>query len=81
MHYLCREGAASEAGDNSMSYEYTVKVPAKERAAFRLMARKMGWEVSGPRRLSAYERSKLEAQQGQVHSFDSLEQLFAALDA
>lgn len=64
-----------------MSYEYTVKVPSNERTVFRLMARKMGWEVSGPRRMSAYERSKLEAKRGQVHTFVSVEEMFASLDA
>jgi len=64
-----------------MSYEYTIRVPSNERTAFRLMARKMGWEVSGPKKLSAYERSKLEAQSGKVHSFNSVEEMFASLEA
>ena len=70
-----------QSAESVMSYEYTVKVPSSERAAFRLMARKMGWEVSGPKRLSAYERSKIEARKGLVHSCASLDEMFAALDA
>ena len=66
---------------HDMSYEYTIKVPSNERAAFRLMARKMGWEVTGPKRLSAYERSKLEAHSGKVHCFNSLEEMFSSLNA
>ncbi len=64
-----------------MSYEYTVTVPEKERASFRLIAKKMGWSVKGPKRLSAYERSKLEAKNGQVECFDSVESMFAALNS
>lgn len=64
-----------------MSYEYTVSIPANERATFRLLARKMGWKVSGPKKMSAYEKSKLEAKNGEVHSFNSLDELFASLNA
>ncbi|MBR0300143.1 MAG: hypothetical protein IJQ93_07495 [Bacteroidales bacterium] len=64
-----------------MSYEYTIHVPSSERATFRLLAKKMGWAVSGPKKLSAYERSKREAVEGKVQSFDSLPELFNALNA
>ena len=64
-----------------MSYEYTVRVPSADKATFRHLARKMGWTVSGPRKLSAYERSKMEASEGKVQSFDSLTDLFDALNA
>lgn len=64
-----------------MSYEYTIQVPSSERATFRLLAKKMGWTVSGPKKLSAYERSKKEAAEGKVHSFDSLPELFNALNS
>ena len=64
-----------------MSYEYTIKVPSSERATFRLLAKKMGWTVSGPKKLSAYERSKKEAAEGKVQSFDSLPELFNALNS
>ena len=64
-----------------MSYEYTVQVPSNERTTFRLLAKRMGWNVSGPKRLSAYEKSKKEAENGEVHSFNSLPELFAALNA
>ena len=64
-----------------MSYEYTVRVPFNERSTFRLLAKKMGWSVSGPKKLSAYERSKIEAQTGHVHSFNSVEAMFAELNS
>ena len=64
-----------------MSYEYTIHIPAAERATFRLLAKRMGWTVSGPKKLSAYERSKKEAAEGKVKSFDSLPELFNALNA
>ncbi len=64
-----------------MSYEYTIQVPSSERATFRLLAKKMGWTVSGPKKLSAYERSKKEAAEGKVQSFDSLPELFNALNS
>ena len=64
-----------------MSYEYTVSVPSADKATFRHLAKRMGWTVSGPRRLSAYERSKQEAREGKVQSFDSLSELFNTLNA
>ena len=64
-----------------MSYEYTVSVPSADKATFRNLAKRMGWTVSGPRKLSAYERSKMEAREGKVQSFDSLPELFNALNA
>ena len=64
-----------------MSYEYTVSVPSADKSTFRHLAKRMGWTVSGPRKLSAYERSKLEASEGKVQSFDSLSELFDTLNA
>ena len=64
-----------------MSYEYTISVPAADKATFKHLAKRMGWTVSGPRKLSAYERSKREAEEGKVQSFDSLPALFEALNA
>lgn len=64
-----------------MSYEYTVQIPAEERATFRLLAKKMGWSISRPKKLSAYEQSKMEARNGQVESFSSPSELFASLSA
>ena len=64
-----------------MSYEYTISVPSTDKATFRHIARRMGWTVSGPKRMSAYERSKQEANDGKVQSFDSLSELFNALNA
>ena len=64
-----------------MSYEYTIRVPSADKATFKQIARRMGWTVSGPRKLSAYERSKMEAREGKVESFDTLSDLFNALNA
>ena len=64
-----------------MSYEYTVSVPEKERAAFRMIAQKMGWHIIKPGKMSAYDRSKKEARTGQVESFSSVEQMFASLNS
>jgi len=64
-----------------MSYEYTIRIPASERANFRYLSKKLGWQVSGPKKMSAYERSKSEAKEGKVYSFDSLDKLFEALNA
>lgn len=67
--------------DCIMSYEYTISIPSADKATFRQIARRMGWTVSGPRKLSAYERSKIEAREGKVQSFESLSELFNALNA
>ncbi len=64
-----------------MSYEYTISVPSTDKATFRKIARRMGWTVSGPRKLSAYERSKMEARDGKVQSFETLSELFNELNA
>ena len=64
-----------------MSYEYTVSVPSTDKATFRQIAKRMGWTVSGPRKMSAYERSKMEASEGKVQSFESLSELFDTLNA
>ena len=64
-----------------MSYEYTVSVPSTDKATFKHIAKRMGWVVSGPRKLSAYERSKQEVVEGKVQSFDSLSELFNTLNA
>ena len=64
-----------------MSYEYTVSVPSADKATFRHLAKRMGWTVSGPKKLSAYERSKVEAKEGRVQSFESLTELFNTLNA
>ena len=64
-----------------MSYEYTVSVPSADKATFKHIAKRMGWVVSGPKKLSAYERSKMQAKEGKVQSFDSLPALFEALNA
>ena len=63
-----------------MSYEYTISVPSSDKATFRHLAKRMGWKISGPRKLSAYERSKKEAQEGKVQSFESLSAMFDALN-
>lgn len=64
-----------------MSYEYIISVPSTDKTTFRQIARRMGWTVSGPRKLSAYERSKMEARDGKVQSFETLSELFNELNA
>jgi len=64
-----------------MSYEYTISVPSTDKATFRHIAKRMGWTVSGPRKKSAYERSKMEASEGKVETFETLSELFNTLNA
>jgi len=64
---------------SAMSYEYTVTIPESGRSSFRALARELGWKVT-PKKMSPYERSKMEARTGQVHSFDSLDKMFASLE-
>ena len=64
-----------------MSYEYTISVLSTDKATFRHIAKRMGWTVSGPRKISAYERSKMEASEGKVESFETLSDLFNTLNA
>ncbi|GEM_PF-5361270 len=65
-----------------MSYEYTVHIPENERNLFRSIAKKMGWKATPTRgrRLSAYEKSKLEAKQKEYKEFSSVDALLADLN-
>lgn len=62
-----------------MAYEYTVSVPASGRASFRALARELGWKVS-PKRMSPYERSKMEARTGQVYTAASVEEMLSIIN-
>lgn len=63
-----------------MSYEYTVNIPADKTRKFRAMVRELGGGLSRGRRLSAYEQSLADVQNGNIHGpFDSVDALFKDL--
>ena len=62
-----------------MSYEYTVSIPASKSRLLRSLVKELGGSVSR-RKMSPYERAKMEARTGQTKSVSSVDEMFAYLN-
>lgn len=60
-----------------MSYEYTVRIPANERAMFRQLAKKMGWGYSPVRKKSGIEQAFDDIAAGRVYKAENADELIA----
>lgn len=76
--YLCSKERRTNAG-LIMSYEYRVQVPANERATFRLIARRMGWEVSTAKRKTGYQLAMEDLAAGRIHSAANAEEMISQI--
>lgn len=65
-----------------MSYEYTVSIPNGMSRKLRAAIKAVGGTVSrGKKKMSAYEQSMEDLKCGRVKRFESVEELFADLNA
>lgn len=60
-----------------MSYEYTIKIPANERAMFRQLAKKMGWGYTPVRKKSGIEEAMEDVKSGKVYQAKNAEELIS----
>ncbi len=60
-----------------MSYEYTVKIPASERAMFRQLAKKMGWGYTPVRKKSGIEQAFSDIASGKVYKAENVDELIS----
>jgi hypothetical protein len=60
---------------------FTLELPKGDTAFLKTLARKMGWTVrSNRRKMSSYERSLRDLDEGRVYEYDSLDDLIKEIE-
>lgn len=74
--YICI-WSGTNCADLIMSYEYTVRIPASERAMFRQLAKKMGWGYSPVRKKTGIEQAFSDIAAGRVYTAENADELIS----